>query len=218
MTRGVYIYSNYAYVADGVSGLRIIDVSDPISPKEVGFYDTGGFAYDVYISDNYAYVADGGGGLRVIDVSNPAAPDEVGFFEDKARIFAYSVYILNNYAYVASGTPGIYIFRNDLITDITEEKYQLPSTFTLKQNYPNPFNPTTTIKYTLPKAFHVELSIYNTLGQKVRTLVKKQQFAGHYQVQWDGRDDKGKPVGSGMYLYRLQSGDYVEIKKMILLK
>ena len=160
-------------------------------------------------------MADGGNGLRVIDVSDPTAPVRVGFYDTGE---AFGVYVSGSYAYVADWGDGIYIIRNDLITGISEEESQLPHTFTLKQNYPNPFNPTTTIEYTLPQSAFVELVIYNSLGQKVRILVHQQQPAGQYQVQWDGRDEQGEPVGSGMYLYRLQSGDYVEMKKMILLK
>jgi flagellar hook assembly protein FlgD len=84
--------------------------------------------------------------------------------------------------------------------------------FALEQNYPNPFNPSTTIPYELPKATFVSLKIYNTLGQLVVTLVDAQKEAGYHQVQW-------KPdVPSGIYFYRLQAGEFIGTKKMILLR
>lgn len=93
-----------------------------------------------------------------------------------------------------------------------------PHDFMLKQNYPNPFNPTTTISYQLEKNSDVLLTIYNQAGQKVRTLVQDTQGAGFQSIAWDGRDDAGLPLSSGIYLYRLQADDRVQTKKMMLLK
>jgi hypothetical protein len=94
----------------------------------------------------------------------------------------------------------------------------LPQSYRLNQNYPNPFNPETEISYTLPKGGYVSLTVFNLLGEKVRTLVDRFQGAGDYYVRWDGTDASHKTVASGVYLYRLKAGDYNEIKKMILLK
>ncbi len=91
-------------------------------------------------------------------------------------------------------------------------------TFELRQNYPNPFNAATTITYSLFTSAPIELTIYNFLGQKVRTLVKKSQPAGQYQINWDGKDEYGHDVVSGVYLYQLKTGDFTKTKKMILLK
>ena len=93
-----------------------------------------------------------------------------------------------------------------------------PQEFVLQQNYPNPFNPTTQIRYELPKAGHVVLSIYNSLGQEVRRLVDREQPAGYHLVTWNGRDQNSKPVPTGVYHYRLQSGDFVSTKKMTIAK
>ena len=94
----------------------------------------------------------------------------------------------------------------------------LPKTFALSQNYPNPFNPNTKIEYALPVNCHVKLTIYNILGQKVRTLIDKDQAVGCHSVFWDSKNSGGKEVASGIYLYRLQTNDFVDTKKMILLK
>ncbi len=93
-----------------------------------------------------------------------------------------------------------------------------PLMFKLQQNYPNPFNPTTTIDFEIPVRENVSLLIYNTLGEKVRTLIDGPRSAGHYQVSWDGRDLNGNNVSSGIYLYRIKAGYFAESKKMILLK
>ena len=94
-----------------------------------------------------------------------------------------------------------------------------PEVFSLANNYPNPFNPATTIKYALPQAADVELTVYNVLGQPVRTLVAEHQNAGRYVVEWDAANDSGHSLSSGMYFYRLEAGgEFRETKKMLLLK
>jgi hypothetical protein len=94
----------------------------------------------------------------------------------------------------------------------------LPKSFELYPNYPNPFNPTTTIRCDLPKSANVVLNVYSIPGQEVRTLVNKRQSAGEKSVVWDGRDDFGKKVSSGVYIYRIRAGDYVKSRKMVLLR
>jgi hypothetical protein len=94
----------------------------------------------------------------------------------------------------------------------------LPEAFGLEQNYPNPFNPTTTIRYALPEGADVRLVIYNLLGQQVKTLVNGAQGPGRYTVVWDGRDEAGRPAATGMYVYRLQAGAFVQTRKMLFAK
>ena len=95
----------------------------------------------------------------------------------------------------------------------------LPAAFSLADNFPNPFNPATTIQYALPQATDVELTVYNVLGQPVRTLVAEHQNAGRYVVEWDATNDNGHSLSSGMYFYRLQAGgEFLKVKKMLLLK
>ena len=94
-----------------------------------------------------------------------------------------------------------------------------PEAFALANNYPNPFNPATTIKYALPQAADVELTVYNVVGQAVRMLVAEHQSAGRYVVEWDATNDSGHSLSSGMYFYRLEAGgEFLEVKKMLLLK
>ena len=94
-----------------------------------------------------------------------------------------------------------------------------PTSFALNQNYPNPFNPSTTISYQLNKASVVKISVYNTLGQKVRVLVSDiRQNAGTHSVQWDGLDESHQLVSSGFYFYRLETNNQVQTRKMLLMK
>lgn len=114
-------------------------------------------------------------------------------------------------------TPGINFNFPSAVED-EEEVAQRPSEFELHQNYPNPFNPETKIEYTLKKAGHVTLHIYNVLGEKVKTLLDQNQPAGFYQINWDGKSDNGKSVSSGLYFYKLEVNGFSETKRMLLLK
>ena len=94
-----------------------------------------------------------------------------------------------------------------------------PDDYKLEQNYPNPFNPSTTIRFTLPISKTISLRIYNSLGQEVRTLINNESLpAGTHSVVWDGRDNNGNPVASGIYIYKLQFGNFSKSRKMMLVK
>ena len=99
-----------------------------------------------------------------------------------------------------------------------ELKAVVPSTFTLHQNFPNPFNPITTLRYDLPEDNFVLLTVYDMLGRTVVQLVNTTQEGGFKAVQWDGTDSMGRPVSAGVYLYQIQAGEFVQTKKMVLLK
>jgi hypothetical protein len=100
--------------------------------------------------------------------------------------------------------------------DINNQK--VPLTFSLKQCYPNPFNPLTTIEYSLAQKSEVELIIFNTLAQQIRTLVSRFQNAGNYTIVWDGTDQQGLMVSSGIYIYRIKAGTFSSSKKMSFLR
>jgi hypothetical protein len=102
--------------------------------------------------------------------------------------------------------------------DGEDEESQNPSTYALGQNYPNPYNPVTQITYQLPQPGVVSLKIYNVQGQLVRTLVNEYKPAGTHSISWNGRSDLGMEVSSGIYLYRIQAGNFTETKRMILIK
>ena len=137
------------------------------------------------------------------------SPPSIGYFSGLIRF--------------ASNDPGhdtLDIFvagQGDLLSGIAENP-EIPTTFAVAQNFPNPFNPTTAIKYQLPKSCRVRLVIYNLLGQKVRTLVNTRREAGYYQAVWDGRNDFGNQVSSGVYIYRFEGEGFIRTLKMILMK
>jgi hypothetical protein len=97
------------------------------------------------------------------------------------------------------------------------EEDSRPTGFAVSQNYPNPFNPVTKFKLSLPRASHVRMEIFNVLGQKVKTLVDEDLGAGGFVVTWDGKDQGGAEVASGVYFYRMTAGGFSDVRKMILL-
>jgi hypothetical protein len=105
-------------------------------------------------------------------------------------------------------------------TDVDEEGDQpnAPDKFALFQNQPNPFNPETKISYYLSEGCEVKLTIYNILGRRVKTLFEGHQNAGVKTLVWDGKNDQGEQLSSGIYFYRLQAGEFIQTKKMNLLK
>jgi flagellar hook assembly protein FlgD len=88
----------------------------------------------------------------------------------------------------------------------------------LGQNYPNPFNPSTQIRYGLPKASYVTLTVHNVLGQEVARIVDEAQTEGYYDVRWNGTNESGGIVGTGVYFFRIHAGDFTETRKMLLVK
>ena len=106
----------------------------------------------------------------------------------------------------------------DTPTGISDETDNLPIVPTLMSNRPNPFNPATEIAFSLPARAHVRLTVYNILGQRVRTLMDETKTPGLHRVVWDGTDDAGQAAASGIYLYRMTTDDFVDVKKMLLLK
>jgi hypothetical protein len=103
-------------------------------------------------------------------------------------------------------------------TDVADNEENLPTSFVLHQNYPNPFNPSTTISFDLTRRTHVNLVVLNVLGQEVAHLVDREMAAGSHLVEWNGRSGAGEEVASGVYLYKLTAGDFVETRKMVLVK
>lgn len=142
------------------------------------------------IDEEYATLTPG----QIIELSFPvASPSDPGMVRD---------FVLQ--------TTGYYISL--------KKPSVVPASFALLNNYPNPFNASTIIPYSLPRATDVKLEIFNLLGQRVRVLVNERQSAGHEKVIWDGKDDKGMDVSSGIYLYRLQTKEHSDSKKMVLMR
>lgn len=126
--------------------------------------------------------------------------------------FSYS---LSNLRIVMDNADFIY---SQVLTGIDDNPVTAVETFQLLQNYPNPFNPETTIRYSLPRAADIKLSVLNQLGQTVRTLYQGSQSAGEHEVVWNGLNENGQQTASGLYFYRLETPEGLRYRKMILMK
>jgi hypothetical protein len=139
-------------------------------------------------------------------------------------VYAKKISISNNCSIIFSpfgnpqNTEGL--SKNVSVNQDKNDKEDLvsPDEFCLSQNYPNPFNPETVIRYQLPSASNLSLKIYNIIGQEIKTLVDAYQGAGYYSIKWDGTNNQGMKVASGVYIYIMRAGSFVDIKKMILLQ
>ena len=119
---------------------------------------------------------------------------------------------------VTSGSSYI-IQTNGIVSGVSAVRDKLtPENFSLSQNYPNPFNPTTQIEFSLPKESIVTIKIYNILGKEIKTLVNGEKTAGEHTITWNGMNDNGIQAASGTYFYRISTGNFSQVKKMIFMK
>ena len=145
----------------------------------------------------------------------------IGLWPSSLQMINRLNYKFNVYAYSGSdstevtGTRQLFVERSG---DLNTESIGIPNSFVLHPNYPNPFNPETQIRFEMPYAANVDLSIYNLLGMKVKTLYAGQKSAGVFEFKWDGKNDHNQSVSGGVYIYKLQSGQQMQMRKMILLK
>jgi len=115
-----------------------------------------------------------------------------------------------------NGPITVGINATDAVLTVLEE--QLPKSFALHQNYPNPFNPVTTLRYDLPEQAKVNIIIYDLLGRETRILVNEFQDPGYKSIMWDAKNNHGNPVSAGVYIFQIQAGEFVQTRKMVLLK
>jgi|WetSurMetagenome_2_1015567.scaffolds.fasta_scaffold05047_5 hypothetical protein len=120
---------------------------------------------------------------------------------------------INSSTYVYYGTTGAGILRKDLLSDVQITSKELPSEYSLEQNYPNPFNPSTTIRFSIPEQSFVTLEVFNTLGERIATLVSDELNAGNYKSEWSA-----SKLSSGIYFYKLTTEKFSQSRKMILIK
>ena len=164
------------------------------------------------------------------------------YYGDESRIYSYSVNVgldtqvsIINSTYLEYGKTYYFAVTafdssmnesilSDEISTVIDGQFenfdpsQTTKEYRLNQNHPNPFNPITRIRFQLPEANHVILKIYDLLGTEIRTLVDGPYEAGHHIIDWDSSDDPDKPVSSGIYLYRMQTGSFSQVRKMTLLR
>ena len=164
--------------------------------------DLGAKTYDVTVTP--------AGGSAVV------LADDYGFRAALDTISTFSKQMVIGGAF--GGSSGDIIITNNSLTDINIADNGVPTQFALSQNYPNPFNPSTVINYAIPKVTDVKVAIFNSLGQRVNTLVNQKQGVGNYSVDWNGKDNYGHSVSSGVYFYQIKAGDFVQTRKMMLMK
>jgi hypothetical protein len=211
-------------------------------PIGINLIDNGSLLYDGF-SEKEKYQLLSGNGNYYVDTTSKdwSVLASCGPFDilpnDSIKV-AFSIVGGNGLAELKNNASASEVKYNELTTSVDEDDMvSIPQDFQLKQNYPNPFNPVTTIPFHISgkeqgargksaedgsasggTSIRATLSIYNILGQRVRTLVDEEKLPGEYRVIWDGKDDSGKEVSSGVYFYQLKTGDYKETKRMLLVK
>ena len=150
-------------------------------------------------------------GLRLFSVDG----DSIGPCNEGLTTLNILTLELGDDGYVYAGTDDGVWRRplSEIVTSTEEISPTFPEDFIIAQNYPNPFNPTTTLEYSLSHAGHVTLKVYNVLGEEVAALVDGEQAAGAFTTTWDASD-----LPSGVYFYRLTAGEYVQTRKMVLMR
>jgi len=203
LVTGLGIYAGVSYYAFG--GCPIINDFDVLEKTGTGAYslqlpDFGGFDY--YIGISNSQLNDAGYPLRTSWIGNSMAHVRTGAEAVPAR----NVLVKKTWEF----------FENDVNEDVTDAT--IPVKYALMQNYPNPFNPMTTISFNLPEKANVSLKIYNVAGQLVRTLTDQSWDRGSHKIEWNGTNDLGSSVASGVYFYKIDTASFQSTKKMVLLK
>lgn len=205
------MHENYLYAFDAARMYKILLTPDTPYVVEAQL----NLPYAIVASDIEAnkLIGVGAGGMVEIDLSVPI-PELVSW----GGLGGNKVMLSNGIAITSNGFD-LTLYYLDHVTGIPEHKdHLLPDEIQLVQNYPNPFNLETVLSFNLPKGGEVELSIYNILGQKVRQLVASNLPAGGHTYIWDGKNENGGTVATGLYFYRLVVDDYQATKKMMLVK
>jgi hypothetical protein len=211
ITRNLEMWDNYL-ISLGNYEFTILDISNPAVPQVVSSYYTGGWLIRAFVRGSEAFVNDRTNGTLCFDVSDPAAPTLIGCLPSKG--VPEELQVRGDYLYLTDGL-ALSTYR---IEDVNSLQENLPSTYALSQNVPNPFNGSTRIEFSLARAGDVTLDVFDVLGRKVCVLTRAELPSGAHTVIWDGRNEEGRAMSSGVYFYRLSLPDHAEAKAMLLLK
>jgi hypothetical protein len=211
--RDVVAVGNMAFVADGTAGLITVDFSNPTSPTEVG--RLGGIGQPRNIAAAYPYVVIVGVDpvLRIVNVGEPAEP----FVADLYQTGGAEKIAIEGSTIATIASPGLLLLDAPILSTPSRVGVSSASRPELSI-YPNPFNPTTTVSFSLSRATHVTLDVFDAAGRHVRTLTNTLLQAGQHRTTWDGRDEMGHLCASGVYFARLNAGVATETRKVVLVK
>lgn len=208
----VHLHNDFIFTqcVDGQCNISIsiIDVTDPSNPLEVGLLYFPSYVTNIHFDRELASFSVYLNGLYIYDVSDLYNPVLLCNYNTPGYI--RNTLSHNNYIYVADNSSLVILRFNS--TGI-EQVAEIPTSFSLSPNYPNPFNVYTTISYSLPNPSQVTFDIYDILGRKVETSVNEKQQAGYHHIVWSAEN-----LSTGIYFYKIQAGNYIETKKMLLLK
>ena len=173
-------------------------------------------AFDARFTDDMKYTRDTGE-ISVINTNSTLSVHyTVNMIAEDGKEWVLTTEYGEEYIIQGTGTITFTGYINGMT--LSQKVGIIPDVYTLHQNYPNPFNPVTTLRYELPDNNHVTLTIYDLNGREIDQLVNINQPAGHKSVQWNATDMHGKPVSAGVYLYQIRAGEFVQTRKMVLLK
>ena len=206
--------SNYGVAYDNEGPLARTENAglswDEISPPGVGYIR------HITYSENAFWITQGTSIYKSID--NGSTWELQASAESNLRFISFVTNQAGTFGWIV-GDDGVIMKYSNPATEISTNVMEIiPTAYQLQQNYPNPFNPETTIRFSLPKDNQVELTIYNVLGQKIRNLIYQSYPAGEHVVKWDGQDDSGNIVNSGIYIYKIKAGDFTYMRKMTFMK
>jgi len=207
----MYAHDDLFFVAAGPN-ILIFDISDPTSSHLVGEIALGSFAKDLVATEDGLWIALGGAGLQVWNLGDVTAPRLAASITDQGRIDALAV----SGDHVVASAPFRGLLWLGRLTTATPDL--APVAASLAQNQPNPFNPSTSISYTMPRDGMVRLTVHDLRGRLVRTLVDGSRAEGRQSAVWNGRNEAGAAVASGVYVYRLQAGGQTLSRSMSLIK
>jgi len=175
---------------------------------------------DILIIDLDTLIIDNNNAGLFISVSQSSEQNINIVIDSLSHIAIFTPFLNYNgtegFIFTATDLNGVSL--NDTIMVTVLPLIEIPVKYAFHQNYPNPFNPVTTLRYDIPENSHVNITIYDMLGRQVKTLINQTQDTGYRSVIWDATNDYGKLVSAGIYLYQIQAGEYMQTKKMVLLK
>ena len=206
------IFAADAPVEPRIAGLNKGNIVNTISPVLSWYKPTA--SVPVSYAVQYATTKDFANAVTVSNVKTQSLKVE--------NLTSGTQYFWRVQSKTAAGKTSIYSsvgsFIANKVTAVDKADSKVPTSFSLSQNYPNPFNPSTTISFGLPTESLVTLRIYDMMGREVKTLVNDNRKAGTYEMKWNGDNNSGQNVASGMYLYKVTAGNFVQVKKMLFIK